>query len=94
MRYDTDMEPNNTIDKMIAEIEPDRMYGTSRAGQILRCSRQNVALQCMHERLASTKLDNGQYLIKGSDLIAFLRARSPRNTSKRQAMSRVSAGAS
>ena len=92
MRYDADMESN--IEQMIAEIEPDRMYGTSRAGQILRCSRQNVALQCMHDRLASTKLDNGQYLIKGSDLIAFLRARAPRNTSKRQAMSRVNAGAS
>jgi hypothetical protein len=91
MRYDTDMESN--IDKMIAEIEPDRMYGTSRAGQILRCSRQNVALQCMHDRLISTKLDNGQYLIKGSDLIAFLRVRVPRNTSKRQAMA-LSAGAS
>ena len=87
------MEPN--IEQMINEIEPDRMYGTSRAGQILRCSRQNVALQCMHERLASTKLDDGRYLIKGSDLIAFLRARSPRNTSKRQAMTAlVSAGAS
>jgi hypothetical protein len=88
------MEPNNTIDKMIAEIEPNHIYSTSRAGQILRCSRQNVALQCMHERLVSTKLDNGQYLIKGSDLIAFLRSRAPRNTSKRQAMSLVSAGAS
>jgi hypothetical protein len=88
------MEPNNTIDKMIAEIEPSHIYSTSRAGQILRCSRQNVALQCMHERLVSTKLDNGQYLIKGSDLIAFLRSRAPRNTSKRQAMSLVSAGAS
>ena len=88
------MELNNNIDKMIAEIEPERVYNTVSASMILRCSRQNVALQCMHERLASTKLDDGRYLIKGSDLIAFLRARSPRNTSKRQAMSRVSAGAS
>jgi hypothetical protein len=47
----------------------------------------------MHDRLISTKLDNGQYLIKGSDLIAFLRVRAPRNTSKRQAMA-LSAGAS
>ena len=86
------MEPN--IEQMINEIEPDRMYGTSRAGQILRCSRQNVALQCMHDRLISTKLDNGQYLIKGSDLIAFLRVRVPRNTSKRQAMTALTAGAS
>lgn len=89
------MEPNNNIDKMIAEIEAERVYNTVSASKILRCSRQNVALQCMHERLASTKLDDGRYLIKGSDLIAFLRARSPRNTSKRQAMTAlVSAGAS
>ena len=85
---------NNNIDKMIAEIEPERVYNTVSASKILRCSRQNVALQCMHERLASTKLDDGRYLIKGSDLIAFLHSRAPRNTSKRQAMSLVSAGAS